>query len=60
MSFYLFIAISFYPFISVLCAKILCVNGDPSIFLLPIFFYIKYRWRQRACGPFAIKRRHLK
>ncbi len=26
MSFYLFIAISFYLFISILCAKILCVN----------------------------------
>jgi len=43
--------------------KIYCdaLNGEPYIisFNCQIFCYIKYRWRQRAFGPFVIKWRHL-
>jgi hypothetical protein len=49
MSFYLFIAISFYPFISILRAKILCVNqaevkasiqGEKAFFLNKVKMWV--------------------
>jgi len=37
----------------------MCFNGEPSIFLLPIFWHKNHKWRERACSPFVIKWRHL-
>jgi len=33
--------------------------GSLLSFNYKFFCYIKYRWHQRACGPFVIKWRHL-
>jgi len=57
MSFYHFIAISFYLFISILCAKILCVNKALWRHFLRESFVCKNTWQKMLCKAKSFKSR---